>query len=84
MRKHEPNSIILINAKDLIADEEYYVNKISGRPVKAKRMSGKFIVTNERGYECSGDPGDWLVEEDGKFFSVWDAVFKGNYVKEKL
>jgi hypothetical protein len=31
--QHDPNKIILINAADLIADEELYVNKVEGKEV---------------------------------------------------
>lgn len=78
-----PNCITLVNAADFGTRFEDFVNQLSGRSVKAKRMSHKFTITNDQGYERDGDPGDWLVEEDGKLYISWDETFKGNFAKEE-
>jgi len=81
--QYEPNKVIMINAADLIADEELYVNKVNGKTVKAKHMTGKFTISNERGDERTGDPGDWLVEDgDGTLRVVDPQTFEGCYGKK--
>lgn len=84
MRRHEPNEVILINARDLTTDPEHYTNNINNKPVMAQRMTGSFTITNPEGDERSGDKGDWLVRSaDDTLHICWHAVFLTNYTKKE-
>lgn len=79
---HRPNSIIRMNAVDLLAKEEKYYNKVAKKKVKAKQITGRFVILNSQGDERSGDPNDWLViDSDGTLRVCTPEVFEGNYVK---